>query len=402
MTTPEIFRQDAAELLPELQEFRRDLHRNPELGNNLPRTQQKVLDALEGLPLEITVGEKITSVTAVLRGGKSTGASVLLRGDMDALAVQEETDEPFASEIDGLMHGCGHDMHTAGLVGAARLLCAHRDELAGDVIFMFQPGEEGPGGAEPMIQEGVLEASGSRPIAAYALHVGPQDKGTFHYIDGPVTSATNNVTITVHGVGGHASNPSAALDPVTIAAEIILAFQTGITRGLSALRPVVISVTNLRSGDGAYNAIPREVVMGASVRVLHNEDVDLVEERMRRIAEGVAAAHGATVTVDFDRLYPAAATDPAENQFAARLFGEMFGEECLRPLDVPYMGSEDFGYVLKEIPGTFMFYGAGYEHIPESEREWNHSPYAKFDDSVLGDQAAALAAVAFERLKHNQ
>lgn len=144
MTTPEIFRQDAAELLPELQEFRRDLHRNPELGNNLPRTQQKVLDALEGLPLEITVGEKITSVTAVLRGGKSTGASVLLRGDMDALAVQEETDEPFASEIDGLMHGCGHDMHTAGLVGAARLLCAHRDELAGDVIFMFQPGEEGP------------------------------------------------------------------------------------------------------------------------------------------------------------------------------------------------------------------------------------------------------------------
>ena len=211
-------------------------------------------------------------------------------------------------------------------------------------------------------------------------------------------ASSNNLRIRVNGVGGHSSNPQAAVDPVTVAAEIILALQSAVTRSMSVLRPVVLSITNLTAGVGALNAIPATVDLGGSVRVMRNDDVAMVRERIHTVATHVAAAHGASVDVDFQEMYPAAFTDPTENDFAVSVFGHAFGEETLRPLEVPFMGSEDFGYVLGEIPGTFMFYGSGNEEILEEEREWNHSPFATFDDEVLGDQAASLAVVAFERL----
>ena len=395
----EVFQEMGEGMLEELQNFRRDLHRNPEIGLDLPRTQKKVLEALEGLPLEIHVGQDLSSVVAVLRGGQrgERPVSVLLRADMDALEVREQTGSPFAS-TNGYMHACGHDLHTAGLVGAARILCEHREELHGDVTFMFQPGEEGPGGALPMIEEGVLDAAGRRPIVAYGLHVGPQDRGTFHYVPGPMMASSSNLTITVLGKGGHGSRPHDAIDPVAALAEIQMSLQTALTRRFDALEPIVITVTNLWAGDGAYNAIPERAALGATVRVLRDEKIDAVRQMITEVSSSVAASHRCTAQVDFEILYPTTKTNARENQFAATLWGQMFGAENVQPFDAPMMASEDFGYVLSQVPGTFMWMGTANPEKPENQREWNHSPMMRFDDSVLGMQSAALAAVAFERL----
>ena len=395
----EVFLEEGQKLLPQLQEFRRDMHQNPEIGLELPRTQKKVLEALKGLPLEIQVGQDLSSVVAVLRGGKRgpRPVSVLLRADMDALPVREQTGDPFAS-TNGLMHACGHDLHTAGLIGAVKLLCAQKEHLLGDVTFMFQPGEEGPGGALPMIEEGVLDAAGRRPIAAYGLHVGPQDRGTFHHISGPMMASSSNLKITVYGKGGHGSRPHDAIDPVAALGEIQMALQVALTRRFDANEPIVITVTNLRAGDGAINVIPDHAMLGATVRVLRDEKIEQVRQMVVEVASSVAASHRCTAKVDFEVLYSATKTNPRENQFAAALWGGMFGAENVIPMETPMMASEDFGDVLAQVPGTFMWFGTVNPDTPEHLREWNHSPLVRFDDSVLGDQAAALAAVAFERL----
>ena len=394
-----VFIEEGREMVADLQEIRRDLHKHPEIGLHLPRTQQRVLDELRGLPLEIHLGHDLSSVVAVLRGGLrgERPVSVLLRADMDALAVREQTGDPFASTNE-YMHSCGHDLHTAGLIGAARLLCAHQEEIHGDIIFMFQPGEEGPGGAQRMIEEGVLDAAGRRPIAAYGIHVGPQDAGTFHYISGPLMASSSNLTITVLGKGGHGSRPLDAIDPVAAIAEIQMALQTALTRRFDALEPIVITVTNLHAGDGAYNAIPDRAKLGATVRVLRDEQIDAVRQMIIEVAGNVAASHRCTAQVDFEVLYPTTKTNHRENQFAASLWSHMFGAKNVMPFAAPMMASEDFGYVLAQIPGTFIWMGTANPNTPEHQREWNHSPLARFDDSLLGDQAAALAALAFERL----
>lgn len=395
----EILLERGRALLPELQVIRRDLHKHPEVGLEMPRTQRAVLDALEGLPLEIHRGQDLSSVVSVLRGGKrgDRPVSVLLRADMDALEVREQTGDPFTS-VNEFMHACGHDLHTAGLIGSVRLLCELREELKGDIIFMFQPGEESPGGAEPMIEEGVLDAAGRRPIAAYGLHVGPQDRGTFHHVAGPMMASSSNLSITVMGKGGHGSRPHDAADPVAALAEIQMAMQVALTRRFDALEPIVITVTTLRAGDGAFNAIPDKAMLGGTVRVLRDEKIEAVRQMITEVASSVAASHRCTAHVDFEVLYAATKTNPRENQFAATLWSQMFGAENVMPLRAPMMASEDFGYVLAQVPGTFMWMGTANPATPEHLREWNHSPLARFDDSMLGEQAAALAAVAFERL----
>ena len=395
----ESFLERGRAMVAELQGIRRDIHQNPEAGLETPRTQRKVLEALEGLPLEIQLGQDLTSVVAVLRGGKrgDRPVSVLLRADMDALEVREQTSDPFTS-INEYMHACGHDLHTAGLIGAARLLCEFRHELKGDIIFMFQPGEEGPGGAEMMIEEGVLDAAGRRPIAAYGLHVGPQDRGTFHHVAGPMMASSSNLTITVLGKGGHGSRPHDSADPVAALAEIQMAIQVALTRRFDAVEPIVITVTYLRAGDGANNAIPDKATLGGTVRVLRDEKIEAVRQMITEVATSVAASHRCTAHVEFEVLYAATKTHPRENQFAATLWSQMFGAENVLPLQAPMMASEDFGYVLAQVPGTFMWMGTANPATPPHLREWNHSPLARFDDSMLGEQAAALAAVAFERL----
>lgn len=395
----EVFRETGTAMVEELQELRRTLHRHPEIGLELPRTQKAVLNALEGLPLEITLGQDLSSVTAVMRGGKrgERPVSVLLRADMDALAVKERTGSPFASTND-YMHACGHDLHTAALVGAAHILSKHREEIAGDVIFMFQPGEEGPGGADIMIDEGVLDVAGRRPIAAYGLHVGPQDRGTFHYINGPTMASSSNLAITVYGKGGHGSRPHDAVDPVTCLAEIITSLQTAFTRRFDALEPIVLTVTNLRAGDGAFNAIPDQASFSATVRVLRDEQINAVRQVIGEVTSNIAAAHRCSVEVDFEVLYPTTKTNARENQFAATVWGAQFGPDSIRQFEAPMMASEDFGAVLAQVPGSFFWLGTANPQTPYAQREWNHSPLARFDDSILGDHAAALASIAFERL----
>ncbi|WP_414672564.1 M20 metallopeptidase family protein, partial [Lapillicoccus sp.] len=222
---------DSRAVQGDLRDLRRALHRHPEIGLDLPRTQERVLTALDGLTLQTTLGRRTTSVTGVLRGGGAPADRprpvVLLRADMDALPVQELAEVEYRSQVDGAMHGCGHDLHTAMLVGAARLLEAHRDELPGDVVLMFQPGEEGWAGAKVMIDEGVLDAAGRRADAAYGMHVFSTmaPHGTFVTKSGPMLAASDGFAVTVKGSGGHGSAPHAALDPVPAAAEMVTALQ---------------------------------------------------------------------------------------------------------------------------------------------------------------------------------
>lgn len=390
-----MFAEEAQAILPELVALRRDLHRDPETGINLPRTQEKVLAALEGLDLEITLGVKTTSVVAVLRGAEP-GPTVLLRGDMDALPVSELTDLDYAS-ANGAMHACGHDLHVAGLVGAARLLCAQQQDLSGNVIFMFQPGEEGHDGASLMIDEGVLDAAGERPVAAYGIHVRPGPLGVFRTKPGTLMAGANELRITVKGSGGHSSQPQTAIDPVPALTEIATALQTMATRRFSAFDPIVLTVTQLSAGE-AINVIPDTASLGASVRTLSEESLDRVIVESKALAEGIAAAHGCTAEVDFTIRYPVTSNDAGRTREALTGLREIFGEDRVLESRDPLMGSEDFSLVLNEVPGTFIFLGATPPSVNPVTAAWNHSPRVVFDDSVLGDQAAALAQLAYNQL----
>ncbi|WP_040158951.1 M20 metallopeptidase family protein [Nigerium massiliense] len=386
---------DARALLPDLVALRRDLHRNPEVGLVLPETQRRVLEELDGLGLEITTGTNTTSVTAVLRGGRP-GPVVLLRGDMDALPVREETGLDFAA-TNGNMHACGHDLHVSGLVGAARLLAARREELPGSVIFMFQPGEEGDGGAKVMIDEGVLDAAGERPVAAYGIHVATGPWGEFSSRPGPLMAGANQLHVTVHGRGGHGSQPHTSTDPVPALLEIGTALNAMVTRKFSVFDPIVVTVTQLHAGE-AINVIPPTATLGATVRTLSKEHTDLVIAETRRLAEGIAAAHGCTADVALDVMYPVTLNDPGEADFMADTLRDMFGADRYVDLPVPMMGSEDFSFVLDEVPGAFLFLGCTPRDRDPRSEPWNHSPLVHFDDEMLADQAAALAELALRRL----
>ncbi|MCC3761835.1 M20 family metallopeptidase [Glycomyces sp. TRM65418] len=391
------FREEAAAIAPELIALRRRLHRIPEIGLDLPKTQAAVLAALAGLPLEITLGRTSTAVTAVLRGGRP-GPAVLLRGDMDALPVTEETAVDYVSEHVGTMHACGHDLHTAGLVGAAKLLSAHQAELSGDVVFMFQPGEEGFDGAGHMIAEGVLEAAGRKVDAAYGLHVISDmvPRGVFTTRPGPMMAASSGLFVNVVGKGGHGSRPHTALDPIPVAAEIVTALQNLITRRFSVFEPIVITVGTFHAGT-RHNIIPDNARFEATVRTFSEEALAQVEKESVQLAEDIATAHGLSAEVRFDREYPATVNDADEAAFVEATVKDLFGGERYTEMPNPVMGSEDFSRVLQAVPGSYMFYGATIKDDP-NEAASNHSPRAAFDDGVLADGAALLAELAVRRM----
>ncbi|MFC9271845.1 M20 family metallopeptidase [Streptomyces zhihengii] len=392
------FGPEARALHDDLVRLRHALHRDPELGLDLPRTRRRVLDALDGLPLEITTGTRLSSVTAVLRGGLQ-GPAVLLRADMDALPVQEESGVPYASEVPGAMHACGHDVHTAALVGAARLLCARRDTLAGDVVLMFQPGEEGHGGARLMIEDGVLDAAGSRVVAAYGLHVFSTvlPLGVVATRPGPVLAASDTVTVTVSGRGGHGSSPHAAADPVPAVCEMVTALQTMITRTVDVFDPAVLTVGSLHAGT-THNVIPSTARFEATVRTFSSATHDTVREGLLRTVRGVAEAHGVRADVDYQELYPPTVNDTEEAAFALRTARGLFGPQRAFEAPRPMAGSEDFSFVLEEVPGAFLGIGACPAGADPSTAPMNHSPHAVYDDAVLPDAAALLAALATGRL----
>lgn len=397
-TTSTSLLDDAVALAPGLTALRHHLHRIPEIGLRLPLSQARILEALEGLGLEVSTGTGLDSVVAVLRGGRP-GPSVLLRGDMDALPVTEDSGEPFTSEHDGVMHACGHDMHVAGLVGAAQLLAARRDELAGSVVFMFQPGEEGDHGARIMIEEGVLEAAGERVVAAYGIHVVSAMIPTRVVTGRPgsAMAAADQMDVTVRGRGGHGSAPHLAADPVTVAAEIVLALQAAVTRQFDAHDPVVVSVGRIAAGT-TDNVIPSTAELSATVRTFSPEQHAAIPERLRRLVEHIAAAHGLTADVDYVRGYPVTVNDPVEVARAARVVTALTGADGYQEAARPVSGAEDFSYVLEEVPGAFLFLGAAPEGADLATAPYNHSAGARFDDSALPVAAAVLAGLALDRL----
>jgi amidohydrolase len=391
-------RAEAQALLPGTAALRHALHRTPEVGLDLPRTQALVLEALEPLGLEVTTGTALSSVTAVLRGARP-GPAVLLRADMDALPVTEETGEPFASEVPGVMHACGHDLHVAGLVAAARLLAARRDELAGSVVLMFQPGEEGDHGARLMIEEGVLDAAGERVVAAYGLHVlsALLPTGAITSRPGTLLAAADTVHVTVQGRGGHGSMPHLAQDPVPVAAEIVLALQAMVTRQFDVFDPVVVTVGRIEAGT-TDNVIPATARNEATVRSFSEDVHGVVPERLARVCEGVAAAHGLTAEVDYRRGYPVTANRSEEVERLQRLATGMFGERAYVTAPQPLAGSEDFSYVLQQVPGTYLGVGATLADADPRTAPYNHSAHARFEDGALAVGPALLAALALDRL----
>jgi len=394
-------RDEAARMAGQIAELRHAIHREPEIGLDLPKTQAKVLDALAGLPLEISTGRGLSSVTAVLRGGRRSGSGpvVLLRGDMDALPVTEETQLPYASAIPGVMHACGHDLHTAMLAGAARVLSARQAELPGSVIFMFQPGEEGYAGARQMIREGVLEAAGPRPVAAYGLHVTSNrlPLGVFSTRPGPMLAAADQITVTVHGRGGHASQPHLAADPIPAACEMVLALQTMVTRTFDVFDPVVITVGSFHAGI-TDNVIGDEARFLATARSYSSRSRSALAEQVPRLIRDIASAHGLGVDVEYSDEYPVTVNDAGEAAFAGETIAAVFGRERGETAQFPITGAEDFSFVLEEVPGAFVFLGACPPDRDPVTAPTNHSAVATFDDAALVEGTALYAELALRRL----
>jgi amidohydrolase len=391
-------RDDARAMHDDLVRLRRDLHREPEVGLDLPRTQQRVLAKLDGLPLEVSTGTALSSVTAVLRGGSGKGRrTVLLRADMDALPVVERTGLEFAATGER-MHACGHDLHTAMLIGAARLLAARRDVLAGDVVFMFQPGEEGHDGARLMIEAGVLDAAGRRADAAYALHVTTRlPAGVFATRPGTMLAASGVLRATVQGTGGHGGLPHRARDPVPAACEMVTALQTFVTRTFDVFDPVVITVGTFHAG-AAHNVIPDSASFEATVRSFSRRSYRKVLSDSVRVCRGIAAAHGLDLQIEATEECPVTVNDAAEVDLVASVIREAYGEQRFVRLPNPMAAAEDFSWVLDAVPGALISLGACPPDADPATAPGNHSSDAAFDDSVLADGAALYAHLAMRRL----
>lgn len=392
---------DAAHsLAPEIISLRRAIHAEPELGLDCPMTMAKVREALTDLPLEWKTGPSTSGAVATLRGGKAGDGSrrVLLRGDMDALPMEEKTDLDFASTIPGRMHACGHDTHTAMLAGAARLLSAQRDEIAGTVDFMFQPGEEGHHGARFMLDDGLIDPL---PDAAFALHIMPNAKfGVFAGRAGPLMAAADQFTITVTGKGGHASMPHDCADPVPAAAAIVAAIQAMVTRRFNAASAVVVTVTQIHTGT-AFNVIPDDAVLNGTIRTLSAEHRTKVHALIEQTAQDIARAYGVEATCEIEHGFPVTICDEravALGEKVARGLGanDSASDGGWRDLPAPIMGAEDFSYVLEKVPGAMFFLGVA----PEGEN-WSqccaiHSPRMHVDEGALPKGAAMLAGCALE------
>jgi amidohydrolase len=385
--------EEARALLPDVIALRRDLHRVPEIGLEVPRTRDRLLQALDGLPLDLRTGTSIGSVTATLTGGRP-GPTVLLRADMDGLPLREETGLEFASRIDGMMHACGHDTHVAMLAGAARLLSARRDEIAGRVRFMFQPGEEGYHGARVMLEEGLLDDLDEAPVGAFAIHISTRHRsGTVNLRRGPLLAAGDTIRMTVHGRGGHASAPHHAVDPITVAAEIVLALQTMVTRRIDIFDPAVLTIANVSAGT-TTNIVPETAFLQGTMRTLSESTRTAMRDNVVRVAEGIAGAHGASVEVEIEPGYPVTVNDPAFADHVLAVARDLVGPDDVEELEAPIMGAEDFSYVLQRVPGAMAFLGAAPPDEVPGEGPQNHSNRVVHHEPAMAVGVALHAAVA--------
>ncbi len=396
-------RAQAADLLGDTIALRRTLHEWPELGNELPITRDRVLESLEGLPLAVTTHESTSGIVALLEGSKP-GPTILLRGDMDALPMPEDTGLDFASHVDGCMHACGHDTHTAMLASAARVLSSRRDDLAGRVLFMFQPGEEGHHGARFMLDEGLLDVPAlsdgtPSPVdAAFALHItSALPSGWVSGRGGPVMASADSMLIRVVGRGGHASEPHRALDPIPVACEIVQALQTMITRSIDVFDPSVVTVGRISAGT-TNNVIPEVAEIEGTIRATSERTRAKVHDGIRRVAEGVAAAHGCHCNVDIVHGYPVTSNDDQFAEFSLDLARDVAGADSVVRLPHPVMGAEDFSYVLQNVPGAMMFLGGTPDGVNPATAAPNHSNRVMFDESAMAVGTALYATAALRHL----
>ncbi|WP_411843891.1 M20 metallopeptidase family protein [Salinicoccus sp. HZC-1] len=358
------------DLYPEMVEFRRDLHIHPELSHHEVETPGKVADFLKGLGLEVRTKVGGRGVVGTLKG-KKPGRTIALRADFDALPIQDEKDVPYKSKVDGVMHACGHDIHTSGLLHVAKVLSENKEALSGTVIFIHQFAEEViPGGAKFMIEDGCMDGVD----AVFGAHVSSVDPlGTVGYREGPVMANGDTFEITISGKGGHAANPHLAVDPLTIGAQVMSSLQQIVSRQTDPLKSAVVTVASFNGGN-SYNVIPDSAELKGTVRTFEPEVRDAVENSIQSIAEKTCEALGATADVKYTRGYPAVVNDPEETKRYARVASEIFGEENVKEIP-PMMGMEDFAYYLKEAPGSFAWVGGA---MPDEKDVYPHH-HPKFD-----------------------
>ena len=397
MPSPVELLQEAATYAKTLTQIRRDLHQIPEFGLNLPKSQARILESIHGLG-DIHLGKDLNSIGLVIKGGKP-GPTILLRADMDALSVKEETGLDFAS-TNGFMHACGHDLHMAAAVGAAHLIATHKAELSGTVVIWFQPGEEGHHGADVMIEEGFLELSGERPVAAYGLHVfTAMPIGAIACKPGPLMASAGDLHVTFHGSGGHGSMPWLSKDPVTPMIEAISALQNMLNKRFDQFDPVILNVGWIRAGDDATtNVIADSASFGATVRTFSQKSTALLHELAPKLIHSIAEGFGLTATVEFGRATKVLMNDPAAVARVEKVSKALVGEQGYIPLQAPMAGGEDFASIVHEVPGAFVFVGACPPDINHETASTNHSAKAMFDDSVLPLCASILAGLAFDHL----
>jgi amidohydrolase len=380
-------------------DLRRRLHRHPEIGLHLPQTQATVLEAFAELPIEVSTGTTTSSVVGVLRGARP-GPTYLLRGDMDALPVQEDTGLPFASEVPGVMHACGHDTHVAMLLGAARLLAERRDEIAGQVVFMVQPGEEGFHGARYMLEDGLLDVVPGAPVSgAFALHsIATMASGTINLRPGPLMAVADRWRVTVRGRGGHASMPHTAADPIPVAAEIVLALQSMVTRRVDVFDPAVVTVAHIEGG-ATSNVIPDSVLLEGTIRTLSAERRADTITSVQRVAGGIAAAHGLEIDFVHEEGYPVTVNDAGVAAQVLDVAAELLGQPATAVMRAPLMGAEDFSYVLEQVPGAMAFLGACPPGLDPADAPANHSNLVVFDEEPLPAGVALYARMALDALR---
>jgi amidohydrolase len=363
-----------AELQPEITAWRRDLHQHPELLYDVHRTAAFVAEKLKAFGCdEVVEGMGRTGVVGVIKGKKGTGGVIGLRADMDALPIEEQTNLPYASKTPGKMHACGHDGHTSMLLGAAQYLAETRN-FAGDAVVIFQPAEEGGAGADAMIKDGLMDRFGIQKV--YGMHNNPgMPIGSFSMRSGPIMAAMDRIGITIEGVGGHAAYPHKTIDPVMAGSQLIMAFQSIVSRTVSPLDSAVISICEFHAGH-ASNVIPASAELRGTVRTLRKEVRDLVEKRMNEVCAGVALQTGARITLNYDRGYPVVVNHPEETRLAAKIAGEVGGAANVATDMEPVMGAEDFAYMLEARPGAFIFMGNG-------DSAGLHHPAYNFNDDAI-------------------
>jgi len=383
--------------------LRRTLHEWPELGNELPITRDTVMSALDGLPLDVTLHESTSGIAALLEGA-TPGPTMLLRGDMDALEMPEDTGLEFASRHDGVMHACGHDTHTAMLVGAAKMLSERRNDFAGRVLFMFQPGEEGHHGARFMLDEGLLDVgamsdgSPSPVESAFALHISSAlPSGWVSTRGGAVMASADTMQIRITGKGGHASEPFRTVDPIPVACEIVTALQTMITRRIDVFDPAVVTVGRITAGT-TNNVIPETAEIEGTIRAVSERTRERVHEGIKRVAENIAAAHGCDGDVEITYGYPVTTNDDAFADWTLDLAADVAGQDSTVRLPNPVMGAEDFSYVLNELPGSMAFLGGTPHDRNLATAAPNHSNRVYFDEAAMHTGVSMYAAAALRRL----